>query len=376
MPLILEVILMDIPNIYKGNYLLLMLPPLILIFAALFSIFVTPGIQMGVDFRGGTLVSLTLNSPVDADQLRAELLQEGIDAEVQVYDTAVGYKAEVEVPQSDKIITADTYKDRFDPLLEEVAELEAISVQDSSVLPEYNQKKAELDDLSDSMFELAGVKNRSYQYKNLNHLNNAFLESYTKIYSDYRDSISNSLDKYTSYSSISIQSVSPRLSTHFLSIASQVVLFSALLSVVFVFIFFRTFVPSLAVLIGAFCDIVIALGSMAFFGIPFTLPSFAALLMLIGYSLDTDILLTMRMLKRKGDPRVKAYDSMKTGSTMSITGIVAFLALFILGSMTNISTYYEISSVALAGLIGDLFATWGINAVILLYFVEKRKGAD
>jgi hypothetical protein len=41
--------------------------------------------------------------------------------------------------------------------------------------------------------------------------------------------------------------------------------------------------------------------------------------------------------------------------------------------MTHIPTYFEISSVALAGLFGDMFATWGINAVVVLYYVEHRK---
>jgi preprotein translocase subunit SecF len=90
--------------------------------------------------------------------------------------------------------------------------------------------------------------------------------------------------------------------------------------------------------------------------------------MLVGYSLDTDILLTTRILKRGGDPRENAFDAMKTGLTMSITGLVAFLSLFILSLLTHIPTYFEISAVALAGLIGDMFATWGINAVMVLHF--------
>ena len=39
----------------------------------------------------------------------------------------------------------------------------------------------------------------------------------------------------------------------------------------------------------------------------------------------------------------------------------------------RITTYYDISAVALAGLIGDLFATWGINAVTMLWYVEKNE---
>jgi preprotein translocase subunit SecF len=174
------------------------------------------------------------------------------------------------------------------------------------------------------------------------------------------------------YTSISIQTVSPSLSTHFIESAIQVVLVSAVLSIAFVFFFFRTLVPSAAVIIGALADVVIAMGAMGLFGIPLTLSSFAALLMLIGFSLDTDILLTMRMLKRKGDSREKAHDAMKTGLTMSIAAIVSFGVLFALSVLTHIPTYYEISAVALAGLFGDMFATWGINAVMLLWYVEKK----
>ena len=143
-----------------------------------------------------------------------------------------------------------------------------------------------------------------------------------------------------------------------------------------VFFFFRSIVPSIAVLTGALSDVTIAMGAMGLFGIPLTLQSFAALLMLIGFSLDTDILLTTRMLKRKGNPRDNAYDAMKTGMTMSVMAIVAFSALFILAMLTHISTYYEISAVAIAGLVGDVFATWGINGVIVLYFTEKKQAKE
>jgi preprotein translocase subunit SecF len=62
---------------------------------------------------------------------------------------------------------------------------------------------------------------------------------------------------------------------------------------------------------------------------------------------------------------------MKTGMTMSFSAMVAFGVLFIIAMLTHITTYYEISAVALAGLVADLFATWGINAVIILYYKEK-----
>jgi preprotein translocase subunit SecF len=237
-------------------------------------------------------------------------------------------------------------------------------------LQEFNTKKAELDGIADEMFEIAEMG--SISTNSTNELEKKFSEAYTKVYSNYQESISNPIDKHVSYSSISVQTVSPVLSSKFIGTVIDTVIFSAVLSIILVFFFFRSIPPSVAVLTGALADIVIALGAMGLFGIPLTLASFAALLALIGYSLDTDILLTTRIMKRKGNPRDNAFDAMKTGLTMSVTGIIAFSSLFLLSVMTHIPTYFEIAGVALAGLVGDMFATWGINAVLVLHYKLKR----
>ncbi len=361
-----------LPNIYKGDYRLLALAPLALIVLSLFFI---PTIKMGVDFQGGTLVTLSLNESVDGDSLQAQLQQEGLDAKVRVFDTAVGARVEIEVPQSDDLVRAEELKDEFNALLPEVSQLEVLAYQNTSYEAEYQFKRTELENISDQLFGLANMDRSEMNITSTNDLQKKFSEAYSEVYKSYQKSISEPINKHVDYTSISVQTVSPVLSKHFIGKVGDVVLLSAILSVVLVFLFFRAIVPSIAVLTGAFSDIVIALGAMGLFGIPLTLPSFAALMMLIGYSLDTDILLTTRILKRKGSPRDNAYDAMKTGLTMSITGMIAFGALFMLSILTHIPTYYEISAVALAGLVGDMFATWGINAVMILYFVERRRGS-
>lgn len=360
---------MELPNIFRGNYKLLAIPPLLLI---LISIYFIPQIEMGVDFRGGTLISLTLDEPVDADALEVQLASEGLDAEVRVFDTAVGYKAEIEFPQSDNLVRAEELKDEFEELLPYATNLEIMAEMNESHRAEYEEKRKEINGVADEMFVLAGANTEARLIDSVNELEKVFSDSYKKVYSDYQESVTEPIDRYVDYKSISVQTVSPMLSAHFIDTAINVAILAAILSAVFVFLFFRVVVPSIAVIVGATCDIIIALGAMGFFGIPLTLPSFAALLMLVGYSLDTDILLTIRMLKRRGDPREKAHGAMKTGLTMSLTGMIAFTTLFILALLTHIPTYFEISAVALSGLVGDMFATWGINAVMLLWYVEKK----
>ncbi|MBD3210017.1 hypothetical protein GF318_01405 [Candidatus Micrarchaeota archaeon] len=358
-----------LPNIYKGDYRLLALVPLALM---ALSIYFIPSIEMGVDFQGGTLVALSLDEQVDSEELQAELQQEGLDAEVTVFETSLGYRAEIEVPQSEKLVRAEELKGEFNSMISEVARLEILAYQNSSFEPEYNQKKEELEATAEEMFLLAGKELEKGQ--SVNEIQDGFSEAYADVYSSYQKSISDPIDKHISYQSISVQTVSPVLSTKFIDKVINVTIISAIVSVILVFLFFRSIPPSIAVLTGAFCDIIIALGAMGLFGIPLTLPSFAALMMLIGYSLDTDILLTTRILKRKGDPRENAHDAMKTGLTMSGTGMIAFSALFVLSLMTHIPTYFEISAVALSGLVGDMFATWGINAVMILHYALKRGG--
>lgn len=362
---------MELPNIYKGDYRLLTIPPLLLI---LISVFFIPQIKMGVDFQGGTLITLTLKGAVDSDALASQLKTEGLDAKVQVFQTTNGYQAEIEVPQSQDLVNAESLRNQFNALLPTVSDLEIKAYRDSNYSIEYDTKKAELDGIANQMFTMAKMDRNKMNISGINDLQKRFSEAYSNVYKNYQLSISEPIDRAVDYNSISVQTVSPVLSTHFIEKAVNVVIFSAILSVILVFLFFRDIVPSIAVLTGAVADVTIAMGAMGLFGIPFTLQSFAALLMLVGFSLDTDILLTTRMLKRRGDPRENAYDAMKTGMTMSVMAIVSFLALFILASLTHISTYFEISAVALAGLVGDIFATWGINGVLILWHTERKKG--
>src|SRR3989344_1497961 len=61
-----------------------------------------------------------------------------------------------------------------------------------------------------------------------------------------------------------------------------------------VLIYFRTWIPSLAIILAAFSDMVVALAVINVMDIKIGTAGIAAFLMLIGYSVDTDILLTVR----------------------------------------------------------------------------------
>ncbi|HVN74225.1 MAG TPA: protein translocase subunit SecF [Methanoregula sp.] len=151
-------------------------------------------------------------------------------------------------------------------------------------------------------------------------------------------------------------------------------LFSFIGMAIVIFIAFRTFVPAGAVVLSAFADMVMTAAVMNIIGIPLTLGTVAALLMLIGYSVDSDILLTNRVLKRQGKLIDKLVGAFHTGIIMTSTTIAAATAMFIVAWFGSVQILWEISAVLLIGLFADILNTWLTNAGILKWYVQKGGG--
>ncbi len=162
--------------------------------------------------------------------------------------------------------------------------------------------------------------------------------------------------------------------------AIEAILFGFILMAIIVFLVFRTFVPSIAVILSAFSDIVITMAFMNLFGLELSFGTLIALLMLIGYSVDSDILLTTRLLKRKGPLDEKIRSTLKTGLTMTTTTISAMFAIFLVSTFSYLISSYtvipvlrDISAVILIGLVVDIINTWMLNAGILRWYIENRE---
>ena len=135
-------------------------------------------------------------------------------------------------------------------------------------------------------------------------------------------------------------------------------------------IYIKNSVPSFAVMLSAFADIVMTLAVVNLLGIKLSTAGIVAFLMLIGYSVDTDILLTSRILNRKhGGINQELFGAFKTGTTMTLTSIIAITAALIVvypfGSVLN-----QIFTILLIGLGFDLFNTWVTNASIIKWYAS------
>jgi preprotein translocase subunit SecF len=151
-------------------------------------------------------------------------------------------------------------------------------------------------------------------------------------------------------------------------------IFSFIGMAIVIFLSFRTFIPSIAVVLSAFADMVMTAAVMNIIGITLTLGTTAALLMLIGYSVDSDILLTNRVLKRQGKLNEKLAGAFHTGIIMTSTTFAAATALFIVSWFGSIQILMEISAVLLIGLVADILNTWLTNVGILKWYVLKGGG--
>ena len=163
----------------------------------------------------------------------------------------------------------------------------------------------------------------------------------------------------------SIEFTGPSLSSSFYKQLIIAMLISFVLMSIVIFVLFRTFVPSMAVILSAFADIIMPLALLDVLGIRISAAGIAAFLMLIGYSVDTDILLTTRALRKgEGVLNQRIYRAFKTGILMTITALAAVLpAFFIVSGLPD--SFRQIFLILALGLSADIINTWLTNASII-----------
>jgi len=151
------------------------------------------------------------------------------------------------------------------------------------------------------------------------------------------------------------------------------ILFALAFMAIVVFIIFKTFVPSIAVIISAFADILMTLVLVNILGMEISSAGIIAFLMIIGYSVDTDVLLTNRILKGENSSlNERIFNAFKTGITMTLTSLIAIVfALIIVKSFSTVLS--QIFTILSIGLFFDILNTWITNVSILKWYMEKKK---
>ncbi len=171
---------------------------------------------------------------------------------------------------------------------------------------------------------------------------------------------------------ISTEFTGPSLSASFYKQLMYAILISFVLMSIVIFFLFKSFVPSIAVIFAAFSDIVVPLTILNILGATISSAGIAAFLMLIGYSVDTDILLTSRVLKKKeGTVNHRIFGAFSTGMMMTGTSLAAVLpAFFLISGLPD--SFRQIFLILALGLITDIFSTWMTNASIIKWYCDSK----
>ncbi len=171
-----------------------------------------------------------------------------------------------------------------------------------------------------------------------------------------------------------VQVIGSALSESFMREALLSLFFAFILMGIAVLVYFRVIVPSLFVISAAFSDILCTFAVIVLLNERLSIAGLAAFLMLIGYSVDTDILLTTRVLKGKeGTVFQRTMSAFKTGIFMTLTALAATLIGLI---FSQSETIRQIMLVLSIGLVFDMIHTWFTNAGVLRWYLESRKKGE
>ncbi len=173
-------------------------------------------------------------------------------------------------------------------------------------------------------------------------------------------------------SNSSIETTGSSLSQSFYKQLIIALVIAFIFMAIVIFIIFRALIPCFAVILAAITDILGALVIANMFGFHISTAGIAAFLMLIGYSVDTDVMLTTKVIKRRGEADINSRikSAARTGLIMTITSFVAVLVGFFVAQSAILKQIFFILS---AGLFIDLISTWLGNASILKWWYEKKK---
>ncbi|MDD5177834.1 MAG: hypothetical protein PHT54_00945 [Candidatus Nanoarchaeia archaeon] len=150
----------------------------------------------------------------------------------------------------------------------------------------------------------------------------------------------------------------------------KAILFAFLFMGIVVFITFKNPVASVIVIFSGVFDMLVNLAVINLLGIRVSTAGISALLLIICYGLDTDILLTAKVFKRReGTINERTLASIKTGLTMTATTLVALLFGYLLSGSFVIR---EMFLIIMIGLIIDVIGTYSVNSYLINWYTRKK----
>ncbi len=142
-----------------------------------------------------------------------------------------------------------------------------------------------------------------------------------------------------------------------------------LMSIV-IFVIYRKLVPTFGIAFASLANILATLAITSLLGIKISFAGFAGILMLIAYTVDTNIVLTTKLVKSEVEQFKNNYrKALRTGLTLIATISITMFAIVLL---SNSKLLVNLSEILIIGFISDLPFTWIFNSAILEISMERR----
>ncbi|MBR9689427.1 MAG: hypothetical protein GOV01_00820 [Candidatus Altiarchaeota archaeon] len=168
-----------------------------------------------------------------------------------------------------------------------------------------------------------------------------------------------------------VKSVGPAMGESFMKGATLSVILSFLLMGLILAVIFRKFIVAFTVILSGFLNVFEAAVFMTVFGVKLAPHTIGALLMLMGWSVDSEVLFDNKILKNsEGDPKKRAMVAMKTAMTMSAAIFASLSALFFLSTSSLIK---DIALVMMLGAVFDIINTWFQSLSMVLWYAEANQ---
>lgn len=168
--------------------------------------------------------------------------------------------------------------------------------------------------------------------------------------------------------SFSVESIGPVLGELFWRQVVYVLIVAFVLMSLIIFIVYRVPLVSFSIIFAILANIIATLAITSVLGIKISFASFAGLLMLIAYSVDTNIVLTSKVLKGMEGFNSAYKKALRTGLTLT-GAITATMVVVLLLSTSKLMT--NIAEVLVVGFLMDIPNTWILNSFLIEWYVAK-----
>lgn len=371
----------------KAKYFFLLSGTLLVIGWA--AIFFKGGIKYGIDFRGGTNVDVRFAQPPNIDQLRKGLQAQGLgNSEIQSI-------SDIANPNSNEVMIFVEQTGQMDQALDEgkskvLTALNATYGSSTSSKPDFNSVTptalanflAQRDPLNLSV-------NAADKYQQL-----------AKSLLDYRDRVSNGIianfdalasapgansavvsaikDNFSlgPFAVRDVAIVGPKVGGELRNQAIRVTLYA--LAGMLVYIAFRfEWIFGVAAVLAVFHDVLITLGLFKIFGFEISLTVIAALLTLVGYSMNDTIVIfdrireNNRLLRKESFADVVNKSINQTLSRTILTSGLTFLTVLVLFLMGG-QVLRAFAFALVVGIVVGTYSSFGIAAPLVVAWHQRR----